>query len=138
MKKYFFDLDGTITENHGYGISEFNIPWIILWIFLLLYKPKINKKVLQIIHNIKEENQEIIIVTARPEKTRKITEKYLLKNNVYFDKIFFVGPGKDSFLKKIEIVSKDTHSLFFENSRKVVMEAEEKGIKCVLIKKQDK
>lgn len=138
MKKFFFDLDGTITENDGYGISEFNIPWIILWIFLLLYKPKINKKVLKIIHNIKEKNQEIIIVTARPEKTRKITEKYLLRNNVPFDRIFFVGPGKNSFSRKVEIVSQNAHSLFFENSKKVVMEAEEKGIKCVLIEKQDK
>jgi uncharacterized HAD superfamily protein len=135
LKNFFFDLDGTITENGGYGVSEINIPWIILWILLSFYKPKINQKVIQIINNTKKENKKVIIITARPEKLKRITEKYLFKNNVYFDEIFFVGTGKDSFSKKIEIISKKDSSLFFENNEKNIEKAKKRKINCVLIKK---
>lgn len=138
MKVFFFDLDGTITKNSGYGVSKINVPWFILWLVLFFYKPKINQEVAEIINRLRKENKKIVIVTARPEKLRKITEKYLLKNNIYFDEIFFVGPGKNSSLKKIEIISKAKPFLFFENSEKTIEEAKRRGIKCVLIKKQSK
>ncbi len=138
MKNFFFDLDGTITENSGYGVSEINVHWVFLWLFLFFYKPKINQNVIKIINNAKKENKKIIIITARPEKLRRITEKYLFKNNVYFDEIFFVGNGKNSFLRKIEIIIKKDSSLFFENNEKNIKEAEKRKINCILIKKQGK
>jgi uncharacterized HAD superfamily protein len=133
LKNFFFDLDGTITINSGYGVSEINVPWIVLWVILFFYKPGINHKVIKIINNAKEENNKIIIITARPEKLRKITEKYLFINNIYFDEIFFVGPGKNSSLRKLEIIDKTSFPLFFENNKKIIEEGERRGIRCFLI-----
>jgi uncharacterized HAD superfamily protein len=133
LKKYFFDLDGTITKAGGYGLSEINVPWWIISLTLFFYKPKINEKARKIINKIRENKGEVLIITARPEKTRKITEKYLQKSGISFDKIFFVNPGPESFIRKIDKVEKEKGFLLFENSKKVRKEAEKRGLLCLLI-----
>lgn len=133
LEKSFFDLDGTITTNGGYGISEIKIPWWILSFIFFFYTPKINQEVVKLINSAKEEKKEIIIITARPEKLRKITEKYLQKNNVYFDKIFFTNPGPNSSSRKIDIILKNSPCTLFENNRETIKKAKENNISCFLI-----
>ncbi len=132
--KYFFDLDGTITVRGGLGASEIKIPWFLLWIIFVLYKPKTNSRILQIIEKIKSQGDEIIIITSRPERLRKITLKYLEEKGVYFDKIFFVNTGPNSFLRKIEKIEElGVCTTIFDNSKKVIDEARRRGIKGILI-----
>jgi len=134
VKRIFcFDLDGTITECSGFGLSEKNIPWQILWIGLTIYRPKLRDSVVLLLKELKDSDTEIIIITKRPQELEKITTSYLKKRGVLYDKIFFVGPGPDSDNKKIEKIKKENVDYFFDNNREIVKKAKEEGIVAFLI-----
>ena len=129
---FCFDLDGTITTQSGFGASEKSIPWWIIWLVLLIYKPKINVPFLRLIQEIKKK-ETVLIFTARPERTKLITIKYLEKNNVPFDKIFFLGNGKKSAERKIKKAKEEGVKVLYDNNKKVVEMAKKEGIASFLI-----
>lgn len=135
---YCFDLDGTITSNHGFGVSEIKLPWFILWIVLRLYKPKLNQRIVDYIMSIKENGEKVIIVTSRPKELEKITISYLKEKNIPFDEIFFLGTGPGFSQRKVLKLKEIKALSFYDNNKKTVAIATKEGIKSFLITKQDK
>ncbi len=136
MKKrvFCFDLDGTITTCAGFGLSEKDIPWQILWIGLMLYKPKIRGFIIPLLSTLKSSNNiEIIIITRRPQELEKITKKFLKKRGILYDKIFFIGTGPESETRKIKKIKEEGADFLFDNSESIVKKAKEDGIIAFLI-----
>lgn len=81
-KTWIFDLDGTLVVHNGYktgrdtllpGVKEF-------------FKSNIN------------DNDYVLILTARSSEYRDITEKFLLDNLIYFDRIIYDLPVGERIL----------------------------------------
>lgn len=60
----------------------------------------VNQPVVDRINNIINDNDNVIIVTARPEIERDITKEWLKRNNIKHDKLLLVG--KEPKIKTIE------------------------------------
>ena len=129
MRVYFFDIDGTITTNEGFGLSERNVPRFILHLGLRLYKPKIRPKALKIINQCKNSGK-ITLITARGKSLEKITKGFLQKNLVYYDSLVFVEPGPGFYLRKVDIVEKEDDAMLFDNNKKILEEAKKRGVPC--------
>ncbi len=139
--KVCFDFDGTFTTNGGFGASRIKIPsWILKAVFTV-YTPKINKKTLNLMINYKENGENVIIITARPQALKELTWKYIQNETTKcfpnkktpVDEIFFVGPGIDSRKRKIKKAKEEKVELFFDNCKKTLNEAKNAGIKVLSV-----
>tara|TARA_B100002051_G_C16684851_1_gene612002 strand:+ start:993 stop:1403 length:411 start_codon:yes stop_codon:yes gene_type:complete len=73
------DCDGTISLRTNRDTYDFNSS----------IDDKPNSSIIELLKIYKESGFSIIIVTAREEKFKKITEKWLFINNIEYDQIFF-------------------------------------------------
>lgn len=130
---FFFDLDGTITRCEGFGASKKRFPWWFLWLALTFYRPKINREILLLILSVKQSGGRVAVITNRPKNLEKLTRRYLKKNGVPYDKIFFLSPGPYGFKRKVEKAKKEGARFLYDNNKQVVREAEKEGIKAFLV-----
>ena len=130
---YLFDLDGTITQSNGFGVSRVRIPWPLVWITLKFYHPPTRKEVVDFMKLLKENGETIVIITARPEESRDLTEKYLKKEDVPFDELIFVGPGPERIKRKTDLAEKFEAKRFFDGDREKIKEIRKKGVKASVI-----
>ena len=63
-----------------------------------LIKDKPNLPMIELAKNYKENNFEVIVLTGRPESTRKITKEWLQKYKIPYDKLY-MRSWEDNFLK---------------------------------------
>lgn len=63
-----------------------------------LITDKPNLPMIELAKNYKEDGFEVIILTGRPESTRKITKEWLQKYNIPYDKLY-MRSWEDNFLK---------------------------------------
>jgi len=110
-----FDMDGTITKfpklKARFWWCE-KLPW---WLYgsLFLVPPK--KEVVEFIKEKKLQAAKIFIISARPAKMIKITEVYLRKHRIPYDKIFLVGLGKGAEDRKKEIIKREGVELYIDH-----------------------
>ena len=93
------DCDGTISLRTNRDTYDFNSS----------IDDKPNSSIIELLKIYKESGFSIIIVTAREEKFKKITEKWLFINNIEYDQIFFRdnkdARGRASFENAIAIIN---------------------------------
>jgi hypothetical protein len=63
-----------------------------------LIKDKPNLPMVDLVKNYKENNFEVIVLTGRPESTRKVTQEWLQKYNIPYNKLY-MRSWEDNFLK---------------------------------------
>jgi uncharacterized HAD superfamily protein len=63
-----------------------------------LIKDKPNLPMIELAKNYKEDGFEVIILTGRPESTRKTTKEWLQKYNIPYDEIYFGKPSADYYV----------------------------------------
>jgi len=63
-----------------------------------LIADKPNLPMIELAKNYKENNFEVIVLTGRPESTRKITKEWLQKYKIPYDKLY-MRSWEDNFLK---------------------------------------
>jgi hypothetical protein len=63
-----------------------------------LIKDKPNLSMVDLAKNYKKNNFEVIVLTGRPESTRKVTKEWLQKYNIPYDKLY-MRSWEDNFLK---------------------------------------
>lgn len=100
---------------------------------------KVKDNAIEVIERLKKEGHKIIIITARADSQckgyEKATIKYLEKNNIYYDKIFF------NALDKSKICTENNIDLMVDDSIKHCESVREVGIETILftsIVNQDK
>jgi len=113
--KIGIDLDGIITPV-GFINPDLKLP---SWLYALLIPV-----VLMVTPNKKEElkkialNNEIIIISARPQGIKNLTEKWLRFHKIPFDKIYCVGFGKGTKQRKLKIIKQENIELFIDNDER--------------------
>ena len=119
------DLDGFLTSFGPTG--RFKAPKVCYFLFFLFFSPRPNEDNLIKVRKLKEAGYRIIILSARPEITRKLTEKWLERQNLEVDEIILVGPGevKD---KKLSVLLKRGIDYYFGDSIVTVRYLKRKGI----------
>lgn len=100
--KIIVDIDNTLSLSN----DRFNkatkengkIDWNIAFNdeYMILDKPNIS--MIEISNNFKDKGYEVIILTGRPESTRNVTEKWLDKFNIQYDKLYMRN-REDHFMK---------------------------------------
>ena len=79
---WIFDIDGTIVKHNGYMTEEGDV-----------FLPGAKEFLTSI-----PDSDMIIFITAREEKQRDITEKFLKSNNIRYDHIIFDAPTGERIL----------------------------------------
>ena len=113
--KIGIDLDGVITPI-GLINPSVKLPrWLYIFIVPII---------LLIVPNKKEElkkiaaNHEIIIISARPDWSKNLTEKWLRYHQIPFSKVYCVGFGKGTRQRKLKVIKKESVELFIEDDNK--------------------
>jgi len=127
-----FDLDGTITKLSGSFIAKLKIPSWIICFALKLLRPTINKNILSLIKEYKNQGKKVIVVTSRPISSEIITKKHLRK--IPFDELYFVNSGPEAWKRKVRLVRSLGIKIFYDNDERVTRELKKAGIKAVLVK----
>ncbi|MGM0439340.1 MAG: hypothetical protein ACQEP3_02830 [Patescibacteria group bacterium] len=119
------DLDGYLTSFGPTG--RFQFPKFLYFLFLLVFKPKPNKDNLRRVKKLKKFGFKIVILTARPKITKKITEKWLDSYELEVEEIILVGPGKVKE-KKLNTLRNRGVDYYFGDSLETVSYLDERGI----------
>lgn len=125
------DLDGIITKQGLYN-PRLRLPW---WLFLLLI-PLIsfvapNKKTLEMLRGLKSNGDKIVIISARPEQVVGLTKRWLELHQVPFSKLFCVGFGKGTKLRKLEVIRKEGVELFIDDDEETLSFLNQNSVKAV-------
>lgn len=119
------DLDGFLT-NFG-PTGRIKLPKFCYYLFLLVFSPGPNEDNLMRVRKLKRAGYRIVILSARPEITRELTEKWLKRHDLDVDKIILVGPGKVKD-KKLSVLLKRGIDYYFGDSVVTVRYLKNKGI----------
>jgi uncharacterized HAD superfamily protein len=79
-----------------------------------LIKDKPNLPMIELVKNYKENNFEVIVLTGRPESTRKVTKEWLQKYNIPYDKLY-MRSWEDNFLEASDFKRKIYETEIKEN-----------------------
>jgi hypothetical protein len=100
--KVIIDIDNTLSiANNRFKLAEKEngkTDWDIVHAPENMIKDKPNLPMIDLAKNYKENDFEVIILTGRPESTRKVTKKWLEKYNIPYDKLY-MRSWEDNFLK---------------------------------------
>jgi hypothetical protein len=100
--KVIIDIDNTLSiANDRFKLAEREngkTDWDIAHTPEHMIKDKPNLPMIDLTKNYKENGFEIIILTGRPESTRKVTKEWLQKYNIPYDKLY-MRSWEDNFLK---------------------------------------
>lgn len=81
-KTWIFDIDGTIVKHNGYKIDGYDT---------------LLDGAAEFFRQIPKEDM-IVLITARTEDTRKITEEFLAEHGIRYDSIIFNAPCGERIL----------------------------------------
>lgn len=118
------DLDGVLTTIGLYNIKTKLPWWCAFW--LILVKP--NKKMVEILRNWQEKDNEIIIVSARPKQLEAMTRWWLKKHQIPFTQLFFVGKGRRVVERKFKIIQKMGIEYFVDDDPRIVNSLRKFGV----------
>jgi hypothetical protein len=100
--KVIIDIDNTLSiANDRFKLAEKEngkTDWDIVHTPEHMIKDKPNLPMIDLAKNYKENGFEVIILTGRPESTRKVTKEWLQKYNIPYDKLY-MRSWEDNFLK---------------------------------------
>lgn len=100
--KVIIDIDNTLSiANDRFKLAEKEngkTDWDIVHTPEHMIKDKPNLPMIDLAKNYKENGFEIIVLTGRPESTRKVTKEWLQKYNIPYDKLY-MRSWEDNFLK---------------------------------------
>ena len=115
--KIGIDLDGVITPI-GLINPSLKLPrWLYIFIVPII---------LLMIPNKKEElkriaaNHKIIIISARPKWSQKLTEWWLRCHGIPFNKLHCLGFGKGTKERKLKLIKKEKIQIFVDDDRKII------------------
>lgn len=129
MRKIAVDLDGFLTS-----ISVEARSWIpdrLYQIVLFFFKPSPRLKNVFRVQFWKKKEAKIIILSARPEITRKITKKWLKENEIPVDELVLVGTEDIQKEKWNVLKDKDIDS-YYGDSLKTITFLTKKGVNAFL------
>jgi hypothetical protein len=100
--KVIIDIDNTLsiaTDRFNKAVKENGkTDWDIVHAPENMIKDKPNLPMIELAKNYKENGFEVIVLTGRPESTRKVTKEWLEKYNIPYD-ILYMRSWEDNFLK---------------------------------------
>ena len=100
--RVIIDIDNTLSiANDRFKLAEKengNTDWDFVHAPENLIKDKPNLPMIELAKGYKEKGFEIIILTGRPESTRRVTKEWLQKYNIPYDKLY-MRSWEDNFLK---------------------------------------
>jgi hypothetical protein len=100
--KVIIDIDNTLSiANDRFKLAEKEngkTDWDIVHTPEHMIKDKPNLPMIDLAKNYKENGFEVIVLTGRPESTRKVTKEWLTKYNIQYDKLY-MRSWEDNFLK---------------------------------------
>jgi hypothetical protein len=100
--KVIIDIDNTLSiANDRFKLAEKpngKIDWDFVHASENMIKDKPNLPMIELAKNYKQIGFEIIILTGRPESTRKVTKEWLQKYNIPYNKLY-MRSWEDNFLK---------------------------------------
>jgi uncharacterized HAD superfamily protein len=132
MKKIGIDLDGILAPIRFLNPSLKLPQWLYLPLaFLSLFFPPnfVNRKILQSL----SENNEIIIISARPKWFESPTKLWLKWYRIPYDKIYCVGFGKGTKERKLEVIKKEGISIYIEDDKRIIQFLNRHSIKVLTI-----
>ena len=116
--KVIIDIDNTLSiANERFKLAEKEngqTDWDFVHAPENLIKDKPNVPMIDLAKTYKENDFEVIILTGRPESTRKVTKKWLEKYNIPYDKLY-MRSWEDNFLKAPDFKRKIYESEIKEN-----------------------
>jgi hypothetical protein len=100
--KVIIDIDNTLSiANDRFKLAakeNGKIDWDIVHSTEHLIKDEPNLPMIELAKNYKQNGFEVILLTGRPESTRKITKEWLQKYNIPYDKLY-MRSWEHNFLK---------------------------------------
>jgi len=100
--KVIIDIDNTLSiANERFKLAQKEngqTDWDFVHASENMIKDKPNLPMIELAKTYKENGFEVIVLTGRPESTRKITKKWLEKYNISYDKLY-MRSWEDNFLK---------------------------------------
>jgi hypothetical protein len=100
--KVIIDIDNTLSNaNERFELAKKpngKTDWDIAHLPENLIKDKPNLPMIDLAKTYKENGFEVIVLTGRPESTRKVTKEWLQKYNIPYDKLY-MRSWEDNFLK---------------------------------------
>ena len=100
--KVIIDIDNTLSiANDRFKLAEKEngkLDWDFVHASENMIKDKPNLPMIELAKGYKEDGFEVIILTGRPESTRKVTKAWLEKYNIPYDKLY-MRSWEDNFLK---------------------------------------
>jgi hypothetical protein len=115
--KIGIDLDGVITPI-GLINPSLKLPhWLYIFIVPIMLSMVPDKK-----EELKKiaANHEIIIISARPGWSQKLTEWWLKYHGLPFSKLYCLGFGKGTKERKLKLIKKEKIQIFVDNDRKII------------------
>jgi uncharacterized HAD superfamily protein len=128
-KKTAIDMDGFLTTTSVKG--TYWIPAFLCLFVLKFFKPKPRVEKITWLWQLKKQGRKIIILSARPERTREVTKRWLKKNKVPFNQLILVGPGKIK-KKKLKELRDNGIEYYFGDNPKMIDFLNKKGIEAKL------
>jgi uncharacterized HAD superfamily protein len=115
--KIGIDLDGVITPI-GLINPSLKLPhWLyILLVPIILFMVPTKKEELRKI----AKNHEVVIVSARPKWSQKLTEGWLRYHRIPFKKLYCLGFGKGTKERKLKLIREEKIQIFVEDDRKIL------------------
>ena len=114
--KIGIDIDGVITPV-GFVNPSLKLPrwlYIVLCPIILLMIPDKKEELKKIAIN-----HEIIVISARPEWSKNLTELWLKYHKIPFSKVYCIGFGKGTKQRKLEAIRQEGIEVFVEDNIRI-------------------
>jgi len=126
------DLDGFITINNWYK-GKINLHWLIVFFAVIFLGPFIWPR-RKIVKNLKrwakENNDEIVIISARPKELEGLTKIWLFKYKVPYHHLVLVGTGKGVGKRKLIAIQESGVECYFDDDAETVEFLRRNGVRA--------
>jgi len=146
LDKLIFDVDGTLMdiEHRRHLVSDGNNDWKTFLDPEVMKGDTPNTIVVEIAQNLRDAGAEIVVVSARNERHREVTEQQLRDANIEFSHLFLRADedfrSDDEFKKDVldALIEADWKpDLVFDDRDRVVDMWRANGIPCFQVAKGD-
>lgn len=134
------DIDNTLCsskERFNFATTESGkIDWDVAHSSDIMIKDRPNYPMIDLVQRYKKDGVQIIIITGRPESTRKVTELWLNNHNISYDKLYM--RSKEDHYIKANILKKKIYETYitdkvfcaYDDDDSVIEMWNELGISC--------